>query len=343
MFSRPPKDKRATAASNFVPVERELVFDVDLTDYDDVRRCGCKEAAVCRVCWTAMTMAIRVVDEALREDLGFEHVAWFFSGRRGVHCWVADERARELTNEARAAVADYLAVDAERDVSSPPHPLVARALGTLEPLFVAHVLPASGHGLLATEVDREELLGTLPPAARSAADKCREAWAGHDDDDADDVAAERWETLNRLLDVLVNNKKRSRTSTNDALSRDDLAAVRTWRRRTVLKHCWPRLDLNVSKTRNHLLKSPFCVHPKTGRVCVPVDAARCDAFDPFSVPTLASLARELDDAAARAGDADDATTPEWERTSLRESFEFFQESFLKPLRASFGQPVEVEP
>ena len=62
----------------------------------------------------------------------------------------------------------------------------------------------------------------------------------------------------------------------------------------ILQYTYPRIDAEVSKHRNHLLKAPFCVHPKTGRICVPVDPERIDDFDPELVPTVGQLLRELD-------------------------------------------------
>jgi DNA primase small subunit len=47
------------------------------------------------------------MNHVLREDFGFKHFTWIYSGRRGVHCWVSDASARALSNEARAAIINY--------------------------------------------------------------------------------------------------------------------------------------------------------------------------------------------------------------------------------------------
>lgn len=58
MFTVPPRDHATVKAGAFKPVERELVFDIDLTDYDDVRTC-CSGAKVCGKCWGYMAMAMK--------------------------------------------------------------------------------------------------------------------------------------------------------------------------------------------------------------------------------------------------------------------------------------------
>lgn len=57
----------------------------------------------------------------------------------------------------------------------------------------------------------------------------------------------------------------------------------------VFGYTYPRLDLEVSKKMNHLLKAPFCVHPKTGKVCVPITPAAAFEFDPDAVCTVQGL------------------------------------------------------
>jgi DNA primase small subunit len=58
VFTLPPRDHATVKQGAFKPVERELVFDIDLTDYDDVRTC-CSGANICPKCWGYMAMAMK--------------------------------------------------------------------------------------------------------------------------------------------------------------------------------------------------------------------------------------------------------------------------------------------
>jgi DNA primase small subunit len=51
-------------------VERELVFDIDLTDYDDVRNSG-SGTSMSGKCWILMAIAIKVRSSLLRSYLPF--------------------------------------------------------------------------------------------------------------------------------------------------------------------------------------------------------------------------------------------------------------------------------
>lgn len=297
----------------FKPVQRELVFDIDLTDYDDVRTC-CSGATICNKCWQYMNVAIKVLDTGLREDFGFKNILFIYSGRRGVHCWVCDEEARNLTNHERTAVVEYFsAVSGGSDESSkqaavtyPLVPCFERAFAMLEHFFTEWVITEKGQGILESEEHWGKVLDMVPEVSGLKA-KVERAFKTSDD------ATERWERLKEIVNNRIAKLKQSEWSERKRL--------RTVVAEIVFVFCYPRIDEAVTKGMNHLLKSPFCVHPKTGRVCVAIDPAEADTFDPFAVPTIGALAKELN-----------AGTPA-DRTSLAAYLEVFERKFLRGLRA----------
>eukprot|EP00037_Helgoeca_nana_P014951 m.140414 g.140414 ORF g.140414 m.140414 type:complete len:454 (-) comp22797_c0_seq1:158-1519(-) len=308
VFSAKPKDHKKIKASEFRPLEKELVFDIDMTDYDDIRPC-CSGAAICKRCWPFMNCAIKVVDTALREDFGFEQLLWVYSGRRGVHCWVCDQRARALTNDLRSAVAEYLSVVTGADslarkvnLKHPIHPSVERAISISKDYFNKWIVASAdkdGLDILAYEEHQDKLLAIV--GDEKFEKMMKESWAG----DGQSSKA-RWAELVEELEK--ENKKQK--------NRGPLAHRKN---EIMLQYAYPRLDVNVSKQLNHLLKSPFVVHPKTGRVCVPIDIDDLDNFDPFSVPTIGDLMNELDEyEQAHKGEAEPEGRPvkSFEKTSL---------------------------
>ena len=65
-------------------MERELVFDVDLTDYDDVRTCG-KGGHICNKCWPLMAVAIKVRSAPVSANQHIHHQG--DNGPRTISCF----------------------------------------------------------------------------------------------------------------------------------------------------------------------------------------------------------------------------------------------------------------
>lgn len=70
-------------------------------------------------------------------------------------------------------------------------------------------------------------------------------------------------------------------------------SLRNLKEEIKLQFTYPRLDINVTKGLNHLLKAPFCVHPKSGKICVPFSPKLVDKFDPSQCPTINLLVDEI--------------------------------------------------
>eukprot|EP00698_Gefionella_okellyi_P013453 TRINITY_DN3688_c0_g1_i2.p1 TRINITY_DN3688_c0_g1~~TRINITY_DN3688_c0_g1_i2.p1 ORF type:complete len:434 (+),score=58.73 TRINITY_DN3688_c0_g1_i2:77-1378(+) len=325
VYSALPKDHKAIP-TGFKPVERELVFDIDMTDYDKIRTC-CKGAQVCKKCWVWMSCAIHVVDRAMEEDFGFKHRLWVYSGRRGVHCWIGDKRARLLSNEQRSAIADYMNVFTSGDNRamlkgiSHLHPRVEAAASELEPYFVDQI--AAQQGLFEDQALATSLLDMIPDEA--ARGEINHIWF---------VKSPNLNTKERW-DVLVDQVKRAQQGRGVANARALSCCVKE----IILWYTYPRLDVNVSKGMNHLLKSPFCVHPKTGNVCVPLDPHTCDEFDPLvDPPSIYSLPAEID-----AYDQSHPASPgarkikDYKKTKMLQAINIFKKSFLRPLQQTIGK------
>lgn len=277
VYNTPPK-YRTSSSTNFTPEQKELVFDIDMTDYDDVRTC-CKEAKICNKCWKYMIIAYRILNQALQEDFGFSNIMWVFSGRRGIHCWVGDERARKLGNEARGAIAGYLNwkkinknVGLTNLMKKPLHPSIQRALEIISKDFKSYVL--EGQDIM-NSASIKEVIQIIVKAYFAN----KVGYNGFEEEvkkilNLKKNSCDKWYELATALE-------RFDGQSNPNFSKFDLCL-----KEIQMAIMYPRLDINVSKHINHLLKSPFCVHPKTGLVSVPLNEESIVNFDISLIPTL---------------------------------------------------------
>ncbi|KAF8733642.1 hypothetical protein AX14_003707 [Amanita brunnescens Koide BX004] len=283
-----------------------------MTDYDPIRTC-CSKADICKRCWGFISAAVRILDNGIRNQFGYEKLLWVYSGRRGIHLWISDEEAMALTDDQRKALVEHMSIPFSEDMASKklnirngygrslPPPL-QEASDVLRHVFTTLVL--LDQDCFRSEEGSEKLLQWIRD---EAADTLRDRWSN----DPNRSSMDKWEDFRAIVASIRKDSSR-RIALSNAM--EDI----------VLQYTYPRLDVEVSKHRNHLLKAPFCVHPKTGRVCVPVDPAKIDDFDPEAVPTVGQLLGELD-AISKDDDGMGEHHSDWEKTSLKSYVEMFNQ------------------
>ncbi|KAF0984610.1 hypothetical protein FDP41_000509 [Naegleria fowleri] len=250
--------KNQVSNAVLIPVEKEYCIDIDISDYDDVRFCGCRGGKYCEKCWRLMNCAMEVLDHLLVDVFGTKHLIWVYSGRRGIHCWASDELLKKLNNEGRSAISRFIHIYQNNSVVGEKQSKRVNLSGTAHPTF---------------DIDSE----VFTICERYFMDVFVNGMGIFDDEETMQTS------IPYILNLIYNNDAKNiiqeilksgkngdtvYTELREAFLRDKKNKHFLWE--IVYSFVYPRLDVNVSKGFNHLLKSPYCVHPDTGNICVPI-------------------------------------------------------------------------
>lgn len=284
---------------------RELIFDIDLTDYACVRNCCTTEKKCCSICWEYLKIVYRLVDAELRTTYKFKHILWTFSGRRGVHCYVYDNEAHEMRNIVDDMMLTKRSIDGTyklKDVIDFRSQFIVRSLTE----FKKHLVPLC--------VERQKLFAT---------------------DNGIDMLIESSihpEIRKKLQNLLVPLKGKGLSSREIFKQYEKFLhnmggqTLNQCKIFLMLRIFSPRFDTNVTAQNNHLLKCPFSLNANTGNLVTPFDIT--EDFDPIKDAVKMSVVlKELE------------ANKDITKTSLKKPLQVF-ENFLFSWRAD---QIELEP
>lgn len=326
--------RRSTISSDkFIAEEKELVFDIDISDYDDVRTC-CSEAGICNKCWPLMSCAVKIIDVTLRRDFGLKHLLWVFSGRRGIHCWCSDEIVRKFDVQQRSAMIDYLKlysgnnmnkikVDLQIERTRDIHESLNRSFQICLSYFIDCTLKIQQFLDNTQGIDFLCDMIRFPYIQRDVKEALLHLI------DSDDYQ-QKWNCINNIFEKYMKNSRKSNNNNNN--NNISPIAIKANLYEIIFSFTYPRLDVEVSRHVNHLLKSPFCIHPKTGKICSIINPKHVDIFDPLKQPTLLSLINEYNIAGNKNKENQNQSMIGWKDTSLKDIIKTFRECFLNDLK-----------
>lgn len=280
---------------------RELILDIDLTDYSDVRSCCKNEKKCCSDCWEYIKIVYKLVDEELREVYKFKNILWVFSGRRGVHCYVLDQ----LAHEQRNIIHDLMITRKTADDTYKLNEII-----NFQSSFIKRALPKYNQKFISLCVKKQKLFAT-DYGIDMLIESCDII------EMKNKMSLELTPLKNKGLSseaVFDKYQKFLNNQGNEYFNRGKIFLM--------LRIFSPRFDTNVTLQPDHLLKCPFSLNIKTGNLAVPFDINQ--DFDPIKdAIKLDILYKEI------------KSTKDVTKTLLQQPLKFF-EKFLVNLRNNEG-------
>lgn len=263
-----------------MPLQKYLVFDCDMEDASDrhprayVRRCACKGAArVCAEgCWFYMRVAVKCLTYVLKAVLGCRTMVPVYSGRRGVHVWVLDERFLTNSEEERAAIVARIKLLGKpwrydhSEYSAYLYDFILRDAFYANFLDGPRIVAAPEVANIITDMVAREKGNTTATVL---------------------LPDQAIEALVRVQMEVIGNPEAARRAWDDFCVIMSASLVPDFERRFIFRMMYPRLDEDVTVKDHHLVKFPFVIHPGSRRCAIPIPDV--DTWKPEDAPRLSEL------------------------------------------------------
>lgn len=286
---------------------KELVFDVDITEWQDIRVCSCvqpiqteicrycgcatdadsEQAAIlgvcecakieqklCSRCWCNAKASMLIMHFILTQRFGFREILFVFSGSKGYHCWVFDDKAKYMSEVQRSAIVNYFLpwLNSRRIELKNEVGFDDLEEDLLEGIFQDTVLAGEAFSLkhektnlhldalleLPTQCsDAQEMFATMLDSA------IVEKW----------TAFQTWEHLKAFIHCNLPSYR-----------------AKTYIKRIMYSYMFPRIDIPITKQIKHLIKLPYSLHPSTKLISIPILPYEFLSFDPSDCPNVTDSA-----------------------------------------------------
>jgi DNA primase small subunit len=256
----------------------DLIFDLDA---DHIK--GAEAMSYPEMLAAVKKEIIRLLDEFLMGDLGFgsQDIKVVFSGGRGYHVHVSDERVTSLKSHERREIVDYITgTDLSIDWVFPMDPFEKRQFKHVTKVSISRRFPPANSAAWrrrfrkGTELLLNEIAGLSIEAIK---------------DRYPSLKNEPDHLIKKMLDDLFT--KRGETAGKDNLFENNTLEIfssdkaRDLFLKFVFEEVKPRMagqvDEPVTSDIKRLIRLPFTLHGKTGLLVVRMSRDELDEFDPL--------------------------------------------------------------